>query len=267
MANEQLTKTRVITDKLKLSYLELLSPEPVKIQNVGSIISPKLRDITSIGYNNYQYYLSILLLDTKTYLSLVGYFDNYNLTSESELSQINIFDLLTMHEQSCLLLQDILNFFIKEDIVYSPERNGFVVKNDSHEIGMITKEIYAQVCDLICQRNCIKSKQEEDLSKVKSKKALEILEKIKKGREGKSKQTKADKNMELGNIISAVANKSHSLNILNIWDLTVFQLWDCFSRLSNNNIYDIQSMSVAAWGDKDNHFDATIWFKRIDTDN
>ena len=73
--------------------------------------------------------------------------------------------------------------------------------------------------------------------------------------------------MELGNIISAVANKSQSLNILNIWDLTVYQLWDCFSRLSNNSIYDIQSMSVAAWGNKDNYFDATAWFKRIDTTN
>ena len=72
-------------------------------------------------------------------------------------------------------------------------------------------------------------------------------------------------NMELGNIISAVANKSQSLNIINIWELTVYQVWDCFSRLSNNSIYDIQSMSVAAWGNKDNYFDATAWFKRIDT--
>ena len=70
--------------------------------------------------------------------------------------------------------------------------------------------------------------------------------------------------MELGNIISAVANKSPSLNILNIWDLTIYQIWDCFSRISNNSIYDIQSMSVAAWGDNDNRFDASAWFKRVD---
>ena len=94
-----------------------------------------------------------------------------------------------------------------------------------------------------------------------------IIKKLQKGRAEKAKQTKADKNMELGNIISAVANKSQSLNIINIWDLTVYQLWDCFSRLSNNSIYDIQSMSVAAWGNKDNYCDATAWFKRIDTTN
>ena len=102
--------------------------------------------------------------------------------------------------------------------------------------------------------------------KIKSKKALEIMKKLQKGRNEKTKQTKLDKNMELGNIISSVANRSKTLNILNIWELTIFQLYDCFSRLSNNNIYDIQSISVAVWGDKDNHFDATSWFNKIDTD-
>lgn len=155
---------------MKLSYFELLSPEPLKIQNVGSIISPKLRDIASIGYNTYQYYLSILLLDTKTYLSSIGYSENNNPISDIEISKITIFDLLTANEQSYLPLQDILNFFIKEDIVFSPERNVFIVKSDEIEIGIITKEVYTDVCDLICQRNCIKSKQEEDLSKVKGKK-------------------------------------------------------------------------------------------------
>ena len=99
------------------------------------------------------------------------------------------------------------------------------------------------------------------------KKALEIMNKLQMGRAKKAKQVKSDDNLELGNILSAVANKSQSLNIVNIWDLTVYQLWDCFFRLSNNNIYNIQSMSVAAWGDKDNHFDSTAWFKRMDTGN
>ena len=90
------------------------------------------------------------------------------------------------------------------------------------------------------------------------------MKKLQKGRKSAAKQSKEDKNMELGNILSAVANKSQSLNILNIWDLTVFQVWDCFARLSSNSIYEIQSMSVAAWGNKDNTFDASAWFKRMD---
>lgn len=224
---------------MKLNYFDLLSPAPVNIPQVGGILSPTLKDISSIGIQTYQYYLTIL----HTYMQQ--------------------YDLLTANIQSALFLQNLLNFFIKENVVYSAQEQCFLVQENAQTIGRITKEVYPQICDLICQRNCIRSSQEEDLSKIKSKKALEILKKLQKGRSEKSRQTKADQNMELGNILSAVANKSHSLNILNIWDLTVFQLWDCFSRLSNNNIYNIQSMSVAAWGNKDKSFDAAAWYKNI----
>lgn len=206
-------------------------------------------------------------MDLKLYFAMIGLPEQYEILSDEEKSQINIFDLLTMNEQSAQLLQSVLNFFINEDVVYSSQNKCFLVQKDNSVVGIITKDTYPQICDLICQRNCIKSNQEEDLSKVKNKKALEIMKKLQKGKAEKEKQNKSDKNMELGNIISAVANKSHSLNILNIWDLTVYQIWDCFSRLSNNNIYDIQSMSVAAWGNKDNYFDAAAWFKRINTND
>ena len=67
--------------------------------------------------------------------------------------------------------------------------------------------------------------------------------------------------MELGNIISAVANFHPSLNEYNIWNLTVYQLWDSFYKLINNNIYTIQSTSVAVWGDKDKQFNINEWYK------
>lgn len=284
---------------MKLQYFDLLSPNPIKIEQVGGIISPKLKDISSIGMNTYQYYLTIILLDVKTYFSMIGQQEQYEVLPDEDKVKFNIFDLLTGNQQSIDLLLDVLNFFICEKVSYSVEHEGFIVyeeterqeveelnlwkrllncfrkhkqntntsiKVEKNVIGLITKENYSFVCDAICQRNCVKYKQ-EDLSKVKSKKALEIMKKIQKGKSEMAKQKKTDKNMELGNIISAVANKSQSLNEINIWDLTIFQLWDCFARLSNNSIYDIQSMSVAAWGNKDNYFDATAWFKRIDEGN
>ena len=73
-----------------------------------------------------------------------------------------------------------------------------------------------------------------------------------------------NKDLALGNIISVVANKHPSINILNIWELTIYQLWDTFNRLSNNNIYDISALSVAVWGDEKKQFNISDWFKRID---
>ena len=245
---------------MKLDYLDLLSSEPVRMKNVGGILSPKLRDIASIGYGTYHFYLELLLMDLEKYLSMIGHAEDYGRLSDEEKSELDMFDFWTANEQSADLLKKVLNFFIKEEVVYSGQDRCFLIQNGNGNIGVITRDSYPQVRDIICQRVCIRPGQEEDLSKVKNKKALEIAKKLQKGRSQKKKQEKADKNMELGNIISAVANRSPSLNILNIWDLTVYQLWDCFSRISNNNIYDIQARGVAAWGNKDNHFDATAWY-------
>lgn len=250
---------------MKLNYFELLSPEPIQVENVGGIISPTLHNIASIGYSTYQIYLSILLMDSKNILAMKEESEKDGLLAEEE--QQNSFETFVSIPQFRDTLQKMLNFFIKEEVIYSPPSNSFIVQNEAGElVGTVTKNNFSTVSNMICQRNSINTRQNEDLSKVKSKKALAIMEKLNKGRAEKNKQNKADKNMELGNIISAVANKSQSLNILNIWDLTIFQLWDCFARLNNNTLYDIQSISVATWGNKDNYFDSAAWFKKIEID-
>lgn len=252
---------------MKLNYFDLLSPAPVAIPHTCSIVSPKLKDISSIGFATYQCYLSILFMDIKTYFGLNGCGEAYEKMPNEELAKLNIFDLLITEESTMQLLMSALQFFILEPIMYTKEKNYFLVCNvDGNKIGEISNRNYSLVCDIISQRLRLKIDKEDDLSKIKSKKALEIAKKLKFGRNKKKELSKPDSSMELSNIISAVAGKSQSLNLLNIWDLTVFQLWDYFLRLSNNAIYDIQSMSVATWGDKDKHFDAASWFKRINNE-
>lgn len=254
-------------EPLKLDYFELLSPDPVQVPSVGGVKSPTLREISSLGYRTYRHYLAVLSLDLPSYLSMTGTSEFYALLSDEEKEKATLFDLLLSSPPSCTLLQNILDFFIAETVTFSESRHAFVVSGDNGQTGMIRRENYLTVCDLIGQRNYLKPRHDEDLSKIKNKKALEIMKKLQKGRAETKKLAKTDKNMELGNIISAVANRSQSLHILNIWDLTVYQLWDCFARLSGNNLYNIQSMSVAAWGDKNHSFDASAWFRKIETEN
>lgn len=253
-------------DPLKPGYFELLSPDPVQVPSVGGVKSPTLREISSLGYNTYRHYLAVLSLDLDSYLSMTGMSELYALLSEEEKTKMTLFDLLLSSPPSCALIQNMLDFFMEGTVTFSESQHAFLVCADDGQTGLITRENYLTVCDLIGQRNYLKPRRGEDLSKVKSKKALEIMKKLQKGRAEKEKLAKADQNMELGNIISAVANRSQSLHILNIWDLTVYQLWDCFARLSGNNLYNIQSMSVAAWGDKNHSFDASAWFKKIEAE-
>ena len=251
---------------LKAGNFGLLSPDPVQVPSVGGVKSPTLREISSLGYNTYRHYLAVLSLDLDSYLSMTGMSELYALLSEEEKTKMTLFDLLLSSPPSCALIQNMLDFFMEGTVTFSESQHAFLVCADDGQTGLITRENYLTVCDLIGQRNYLKPRRSEDLSKVKSKKALEIMKKLQKGRAEKEKLAKTDQNMELGNIISAVANRSQSLHILNIWDLTVYQLWDCFSRLSGNNLYNIQSMSVAAWGDKNHSFDASAWFKKIETE-
>ena len=67
-------------------------------------------------------------------------------------------------------------------------------------------------------------------------------------------------------MISSISAHSKTLNILNIWDLTIFQLYDQFARMRNDDLYMMNSTSVSVWGDKENKFDDTIWFSIINKD-
>lgn len=245
---------------MKINYFDLLSPSPIKIENAGSIISPKLRDISDITINTYKFYLSILLTDVESYFSFIGQKELFQKLADEEKKQFNIFDLLICNKNFAITLQNSLNFFFVENVEFNAETKYYDVYGNDNSVGHITEENYLDICDIIFQLNGIKRKN-EDVLKPKNKKASEILKKIQKGRKEKEKIKFIDKDMELGNIISAVANFHPSLNEYNIWNLTVYQLWDSFYKLINNNIYTIQSTSVAVWGDKDKQFNINEWYK------
>lgn len=252
---------------MKLDYFDLLSPYPIYINNVGGVISPTLKDIFKIGKKTYQYYLLMVSMDAKTYFSLINQNTLYEEMSDAQKTELSVFDLLISTEDLRKQLTIAYNFFIYEDVQYDDVHRCFIIKDSEQIIGVIHSENYHDIGEIINQRNYVRTESMNDLSKVKNKKALKILEKIRKAKESQNKANKADARMELENIVSSVANKSSSLNMINIVDLTIFQLWDSFNRLVNNNIFEIQSMSVATWGDKEKKFDCNSWFSLINNNN
>lgn len=246
------------------------------MHQIGSLVSPTLKEISKISYPKYSFYLTLLCLDVDTFFK---YFPAVqNVVAEDDRNALNIFEYMILSNECIQYMEDMFNFFFVETVVFSRENECFlVIDNDIignsdddriHVVGFINKDNYDLVVNLICQKNYISfNKQEEDLSKIKSKKAREIMEKLIKGRKEKAKNNKTDKNMELGNVISAVASRHNSLNLNNIWDLTVYQLWDTFFRLINNNMYDIGATSVAVYGNKDNHFEANAWYQKMNNEN
>lgn len=246
--------------KLNLDYFTLLSPEPVSFQNVGSIKSPTLREVSRIGYMTYQGYLSLLLLDTKSYLSAL------KLHGITQYESMNFFDILIYDKSLRTSVCNALNFFMTDDVSFDEEHNVFFTFNSPVEghsqkqpTGIIHSENYADVTDVILQRvNIRRNNTDYENVKIKNKTAAHLLEKIKKGSEKSRK--KEDKKLSLANIISSLASHHKSINMINIWDLTVYQLYDQFNRQRLNDCYDIQSLHIAAWGNSEGKFDDTQWF-------
>lgn len=54
--------------------------------------------------------------------------------------------------------------------------------------------------------------------------------------------------MVIPNIVSSLAVHHNSLNMLNIWQMTVYQLYDTFERQYIKQQLDIMGLHYAAWG-------------------
>ena len=129
----------------------------------------------------------------------------YKRLSHQEQASLDIFDLLTSDSGMLPTLEAMLDFFLTAAPKYNKEHRAFLLYEDEKQSecsGFVSRELWSQLCDIILQRNYLKPKN-DDLSKIKSKRALSIMQKLQKGRENKKLHAKADKNMEIGNIISA----------------------------------------------------------------
>lgn len=270
---------------MQLDYFTLLSEEPVKIQNIGSIKSPTINEIKKITYSVYLTYIDYLIMDIPSYFSMLeknikNYPDNQGLKdsvsqlktsylelSEEDKSKLCILDIAKDNEYFIQILSLAFNFFFVEDVVFNRENACFYLYdgtvNDSDEkvpTGIIFSGNYTAVTDIILSRVNVKRKNnEEKKMKFKNKKAAELYAKM--HPEEEKEDGKEDKRFELANIISSLSIHSKNLNLIDIGNLTVFQVYDQFQKQQIEDFYELMKRSVSIWGDSDNKFDVLGWLK------
>ena len=222
-------------------------------------------------------------LDTKEKLSI----SFYDLLMYDELlicSFIEAFDFFFEEEVDFVVngneITDAQFSFITYNKIDTPQKiklnNGneySTIKTNRELVGVINRSNFKDVVDIILQRNSVQMEEEitaEDLTKVKNKnKVMQLMEKMKKGqkqldktREKKREEKGVASDTELANIISCVAAKNHNgINMINIWDMTIYNLYEQFKLIRENNIHDAETLSVFVWGDESNKFDIDAWFK------
>ncbi len=256
---------------MRLDYADLISPLPFYIDKVGSIRSPTLKDIWNpkVTYQKYNAYISYLIMDLKTYCEQVDIskLEWYKSLPDEDKLKISTYDFIFDNEFLKNIFTEIFNFFFDENVIWNNDNKVFITFNDYDNngniipVGIIHREIFEEIRDIILQRcGTAHSDTSIDISKVKNKRALKILSKIKKAKENFSKSKNAF-DIDLPNLITGIAVKSNSINFINIWDLTIYQLFEHFKKEQNNVFFDIQKMSVAAYGNSKNTFKGDEWYK------
>lgn len=257
---------------MRLDYGTQLSPCPISL-SIGTIKKPTLKDIATISFEKFNFFEVFTKMSPSTYYSKISlnnsFWDSLN---EDEKEEISMYSVIVNDERVRNIYIDVLNFFFIEKVVY---KEGFfvVLKDNADENnivpdvirGVIQEKTFSQVLDIIQQICGIQSQEDEHIENLKFKnaKAKRLYLKMLKAQKEQKKQAKSDINLSIPNIISAVANKHPSLNPSTIWDLTIFQLIDSFSRLQANTVYEIDSTRVSVWGDEKKTFDAALWYKNI----
>lgn len=152
---------------------QLLFGEPIDIEGIGTLVQPKVKDISKMGNENY-------------FNLLVPFFITTNHISE-QLKGMNIYDFFFL-EGNTPLLQQIaicLNLFFKQDIGYEAYDNNICFKVG--ENGLVGRENFQFLQEIIRKINCVKLPEPEKLPENMTPEKLKIHEKLKFHRNRRSK--------------------------------------------------------------------------------
>lgn len=257
---------------MRLDYGTQLSPVPITL-SIGTLRKPTLKEISKLTFDRFSYYEFFLKLSPEAYYTKLKK-DNgeahWDSLSDEARNKISIYDIIQNDEQVKDIYVEIFDFFFIETVIY--EEGFFILVKDNVAIhdriekdqirGVIAKENFSQVISLLQQICCIYNEEESlDDMKFKNNLGRKLYEKMLKAKKKAQKNKVADVNLSIPNLISSVSNRHPSLNYLNIWDLTIFQLLDSFGKLQANVMHDIGCTRVSVWGDEKETFDPSLWYK------
>lgn len=253
---------------MELDYGTQLSPLPITL-SIGKLIKPTLKKIADITFDKFGNYETFLKMTPEFFYTKILQNGQtvWDSLDDSQKESLTLYNIILSEQELKDIYTEIFNFFFEEKVVFQDnlfvlfDANAKDVSEDNIH-GVISENNIPQVLYIIQQMCCIADKKENTKEvKFSSKLAEELYKKMEKARKEQEKRKKADINLTLPNIISSVSNRHPTINPINIWDLTVFQLIDSFNRMQMNAAYDIDSTRVSVWGDEKKTFNAALWYK------
>jgi hypothetical protein len=226
---------------MDIKRLYMLYGEDYKINEDISIKNPQLREIMDLGYETYFSYVNSLIL-TPYEIGDILWFDMG--VWYEDVTQWEMF--LSFFEKD-EVAQKALAWFLKVDDLAliqntKTEEYYFVFIKDEKQI-FVTEENFYEISSMIRKINNVPPPYEVGKETTKFVK-IRLLERMKHDRE-KPKKNNFKENINIESIISSVAWCGTS-NIIDIWNLTIYQLYDGYSRLSTKDNYDKTMSAIYA---------------------
>ena len=248
---------------MRFDYFDMLSGSPIYLQNVGHLRSPTLAELqptSGIGYRTYNLYLNFLTWNKEQLLKydrLMQYTKNI---SKLNKEIFNAFDVATLLTPTRETYRGVLSLFLVEDLIWDEEKHRYlsVSAEDPNEvIGEINRDNFDEVRDLMLQFNFIGLDKSDAPIAHSNDKAKELWERaqifLKKQSQNEAKANKPE--YHLSNIISKTCAIHPSYNLLNIFNLTVFQLYDSFFQLGYLRSVDLNERIFSNHGGEKFNFE------------
>jgi hypothetical protein len=169
--------------------------------------------------------------------------------------------------------------FMKMGILIEDEYDGEIVvdedklnRTNPEGLTIIHRDNFDKIVEVVKLQNYLtspkgKASKEANPADEETKKLMEQMEKNrKKVEETKKKKAIAegrdneDESVDIADIISAVTAKSNSINKFNVWDLTLYQVYDEYARLELIDNYDFSIRAMMAGAEK---VDLKHWSSKI----
>lgn len=219
-------------------YFDLLSGEPVLVQGVGHLRSPQLKNIyplSGVGYDGYNLYRAFLSWDKEQVLKYDKLFNFRGVDRvEANAESLSAFDVVTLLPPTRALCIEVMSFFMVENVVWDEDNRKFVAyltdDDGQHVSGEINRSNFEEVRNMMLQLNYINLEKDVVEPHHTSEEARRLWEKaqgfLRKQAEKESGEDKPE--YHLSNIVSKICASHPSYNLLNIGELTIFQLYDTF---------------------------------------
>lgn len=242
-----------------MNELAIVTGENIVVPDVCEIKQPKLSYIREVGLGSYAIYTSIATMDP---LDMVLESTQTQKVSESELDEIlaglpkSMFNIFMPSVEMRALWVDSLSFFVDGDIEPAQDLSSLLVFKRGEDdqavlVGEITADNYPDVVDAISLMTSSGGAKNKVPEKFASERTRQIWwrKEFYHRKAERNKGKNGDEGLTLASTIATVCAFSSTYNYANIWEMTVAQMYDLFSRLIIKAQIDAYAVKWGAWGE------------------